>query len=138
MICFISACKKKAAESKSPFDTQLPKEAVVSVTEKAIETSSITQLNTNQQPSTTMEQTESASQVIETNDYIAPTPLQIQEALNKAGYYKGQIDGIIGAKSKEAIKNFQKDNGLVADGKVGPKTWSKLKQYLNKETESHD
>ena len=30
----------------------------------------------------------------------------------------------------ETIMDFQKENGLKVDGKVGPKTWEKLKTYL--------
>lgn len=56
---------------------------------------------------------------------------QIQKALKNAGYYKGSIDGKIGAKTREAITRFQKDNGLKADGKVGRMTWSELKPYLD-------
>lgn len=56
---------------------------------------------------------------------------QIQKALRNAGYYKGPIDGKIGAKTQEAIIKFQKDNGLKADGKVGRMTWSELKPYLD-------
>lgn len=61
---------------------------------------------------------------------VAPTPEQIQTALKNAGYYTGDIDGKIGPKSKKAIMDFQIDNGLEADGKVGPKTWAKLKVNL--------
>lgn len=37
-----------------------------------------------------------------------------------------QPDGIFGSITEEAVKDFQKANGLVVDGIVGPKTWSKL------------
>lgn len=56
---------------------------------------------------------------------------QIQKALKNAGYYRGPIDGKIGAKTREAITKFQKDNGLKPDGKVGRMTWSELKPYLD-------
>lgn len=46
----------------------------------------------------------------------------IQQRLKNWGYYKGNIDGIIGPQSISAIKKFQKNNGLVVDGIVGPKT----------------
>ncbi len=35
----------------------------------------------------------------------------------------GTIDGIFGAKTAQAVKNFQRDNGLVVDGIVGRATW---------------
>ncbi|MFA5148757.1 MAG: peptidoglycan-binding domain-containing protein [Candidatus Omnitrophota bacterium] len=56
---------------------------------------------------------------------------QVQTALKNAGYDPGTIDGKLGQKSKKAIKDFQAANGLKADGKVGPKTWSKLSTYLS-------
>ena len=50
----------------------------------------------------------------------------LQERLNALGYNCGAVDGINGTKTQAAIKAFQKAHGLVADGIVGPKTWSKL------------
>jgi murein L,D-transpeptidase YcbB/YkuD len=60
-----------------------------------------------------------------------PLAKEIQAALKNAGFYNGAIDGKIGPGSKRAIEEFQKANGLTADGKVGPKTWSALSQHLN-------
>jgi peptidoglycan hydrolase-like protein with peptidoglycan-binding domain len=60
-----------------------------------------------------------------------PTNQDIQTALKNAGFYAGDVDGKIGPKSKKAIEEFQKANGLNADGKVGAKTWSVLGAYLN-------
>ncbi|MBI3996943.1 MAG: peptidoglycan-binding protein, partial [Candidatus Omnitrophica bacterium] len=57
----------------------------------------------------------------------------IQTALKNAGYYSGSIDGKIGSQTKQAIKEFQRTHGLSADGKVGPKTWTPLAQYLSTE-----
>lgn len=59
----------------------------------------------------------------------------IQKALTEAGYYKGSIDGIVGKKTREAITKFQEANALKADGVCGPKTWEKLKAYLEEATE---
>lgn len=42
------------------------------------------------------------------------------------GYYMGKIDGIEGNGLKRAYLNFQRDNGLVADGKYGVNTDNKL------------
>jgi N-acetylmuramoyl-L-alanine amidase len=36
------------------------------------------------------------------------------------------VDGIYGAQTEAAIKKFQRQNGLLADGIVGPMSWQKL------------
>lgn len=54
----------------------------------------------------------------------------IQKALKNAGFYVGTVDGKIGPKTKKAVMDFQKANGLKVDGKVGPKTWAALEKYL--------
>jgi peptidoglycan hydrolase-like protein with peptidoglycan-binding domain len=59
-----------------------------------------------------------------------PSAKQIQTALKNAGYYQGAVDGKIGKGTREAIKAFQSANNLSADGKVGKKTWTLLKKYL--------
>lgn len=68
------------------------------------------------------------SETQETMGQINPT--DIQKALTEAGFYKGSIDGVIGSKTKEAIRKFQEANDLKVDGVCGPKTWEKLKAYL--------
>lgn len=55
---------------------------------------------------------------------------KLQEGLKKLNFYSGIVDGIFGAKTKEAVINFQKSQQLVADGIVGEKTWSKLNAAL--------
>ncbi|WP_078888143.1 peptidoglycan-binding protein [Streptomyces sp. NRRL S-118] len=51
----------------------------------------------------------------------------IQRRLNDFGWTPPLVvDGIFGAKTEAAVKNFQQKNGLVADGIVGNKTWRKL------------
>jgi len=57
---------------------------------------------------------------------------QLQAALRNAGYDPGTVDGKMGKQTREAIKAFQKANGLVADGVVGRRTWSLLREYLDK------
>ena len=56
--------------------------------------------------------------------------VDIQKALKGAGYYSGGVDGKFGPDSREALRNFQKDNGLAADGVCGRQTWDKLKVHL--------
>ncbi|MFC1658150.1 peptidoglycan-binding protein [Candidatus Omnitrophota bacterium] len=60
-----------------------------------------------------------------------PTNKDIQTALRNAGFYQGEIDGDIGPMSKQAIREFQAENNLQADGRVGPKTWAILEKYLS-------
>lgn len=59
-----------------------------------------------------------------------PTNEEIQMALKNSGLYTGKIDGKIGPQTTKAIEDFQKQNNLLVDGKVGSKTWSLLKKYL--------
>ena len=61
---------------------------------------------------------------------VKTTPKNIQLALSSAGFYSGPIDGKIGKKTKKAIKEFQRANGLKVDGVVGGKTWAELRSYL--------
>jgi len=37
-----------------------------------------------------------------------------------------KIDGVFGPMTEAAVRRFQRDQGLVPDGIVGPKTWKKL------------
>ena len=46
----------------------------------------------------------------------------IQEKLKERGLYKIAVDGIYGAKTKEAVVKFQKQQGIAADGIAGPVT----------------
>ena len=51
---------------------------------------------------------------------------QIQTKLKNWGYYNGTIDGVYGSKTYEAVKNFQRKNGLTADGIAGSQTLAAL------------
>ena len=46
----------------------------------------------------------------------------IQKDLKGLGYYKGNIDEIIGSQTKQAIKDFQEDFNLMVDGIYGTQT----------------
>ena len=59
-----------------------------------------------------------------------PSGAEIQAALKKAGFYKGPVDGQIGAQTKESIKKFQQANAINPDGVVGSRTWQLLLKYL--------
>lgn len=51
---------------------------------------------------------------------------KVQKRLNELGYDCGTPDGIMGSKTKRALKKFQKDSGLTADGIIGQKTLEAL------------
>ena len=51
----------------------------------------------------------------------------LQYKLLSKFYNPGDIDGIFGSRVDNAVRQFQKDNGLVVDGIVGKNTWNKLK-----------
>ena len=52
-----------------------------------------------------------------TNQYVKPT-IGIQKALKKLGYDPGTIDGMMAGATQAALKKFQQDNGLTADGSL--------------------
>lgn len=52
------------------------------------------------------------------NDTHRNTVIKSQIVLQQLGYDVGEVDGIMGAKTKSAIKQFQKDNQLEEDGKL--------------------
>ena len=61
---------------------------------------------------------------------VAADPEKVQAALKAAGFYNGKVDGKIGAGTRAAVIEFQKSQGLNADGVIGRKTWDALKTYL--------
>ncbi len=50
----------------------------------------------------------------------------IQTKLKRWGYYTGSVDGVYGRKTAEAVKYFQRQNGLTADGVCGERTLAAL------------
>ena len=66
----------------------------------------------------------------------------IQKRLSDLGFSIGNIDGIFGEKTKNAVMEFQRMRGLDADGIVGEKTWNVLfdikKSDDNRESEKKD
>ena len=46
----------------------------------------------------------------------------IQTKLKNWGYYTGSVDGVYGSRTVAAVKSFQRNNGLTADGIAGTQT----------------
>lgn len=61
---------------------------------------------------------------------VPVSPERVQKALKSAGYYNGKIDGKIGQQTKAAIRDFQSNHDLKADGVIGKATWAALKTYV--------
>lgn len=130
-VCVIGCSSKSNETAMLPTDlTAANKEITISLTDQSMPPTSdmTTTTATATLPSVSqiVSDTPSSTAALET-----PTTKQIQQALQNAGLYQGKIDGVIGSKTKAAIKAFQEGNGLTADGKVGKKTWAKLAPFLN-------
>ncbi|MGH0944914.1 peptidoglycan-binding domain-containing protein [Bacillus mycoides] len=54
--------------------------------------------------------------------------VELQKFLQGNGYYSGRIDGQFGPVTDRAVRNYQRNRGLLADGIVGPKTWCQLER----------
>ena len=61
---------------------------------------------------------------------------QIQEKLKRWGYYNGNVDGIFGSQTLEAVKYFQRKNGLTVDGIAGPATLKAMGIYNSSNSSS--
>ncbi len=53
----------------------------------------------------------------------------LQNAL-KVRSYEVEVDGIFGPATEDAVKQFQSDADLAADGVAGPNTWEALGVYV--------
>ncbi|MGQ9695142.1 MAG: PGRP and LysM peptidoglycan-binding domain-containing protein [Thermodesulfobacteriota bacterium] len=51
----------------------------------------------------------------------------VQARLNNLGFDCGKVDGILGPKTEAALKEFQKQYGLLVTGKIDEQTINKLK-----------
>lgn len=56
----------------------------------------------------------------------------VQKLLAEAGFYSGDIDGIFGNDTLNAVKTYQFSKGLLVDGVVGDETLKFLKRSDNK------
>ena len=61
---------------------------------------------------------------------------QIQTKLKRWGYYNGNVDGIYGSQTQEAVRYFQRKNGLSVDGIAGPKTLEAMGIYSSSSNNS--
>jgi len=50
--------------------------------------------------------------------YSASIIVQVQTRLARAGYYHGRIDGVMGPRTREAIRAYESAHGLRGDGVI--------------------
>jgi len=46
------------------------------------------------------------------------TVAAVQRRLSRAGYYHGAVDGVIGNGTRSAIRAYERNHGLVVDGRI--------------------
>jgi peptidoglycan hydrolase-like protein with peptidoglycan-binding domain len=51
---------------------------------------------------------------------------KVQESLRDKGYYHGQVDGVVGPQTREAIRQYQKSENLPVSGRLDGETAGKL------------
>ena len=56
---------------------------------------------------------------------------KIQTKLKNWGYYNGSVDGVYGWQTENAVRSFQKKNGLTVDGVAGEKTLNAMGIYTS-------
>ena len=56
--------------------------------------------------------------------------------LKRWGYYNGNVDGIFGSQTQEAVRYFQRKNGLTVDGIAGPATLKAMGIYNSSNSSS--
>jgi len=56
----------------------------------------------------------------------------VQAFLTEASIYQGRFDGIYGPKTEAAVRSFQRETGLAADGVWGQKSSLKAIELLRK------
>ncbi|MDR5660067.1 peptidoglycan-binding protein [Serpentinicella sp. ANB-PHB4] len=55
-----------------------------------------------------------------------PDVFEVKTILTLLGYYDGEIDGVYDAQTQEAVRNFQRDFNIFADGVVSVDTYQEL------------
>ena len=53
-----------------------------------------------------------------------------QDDLNTLGYRTGGLDGVFGAQTYTAVRNYQRSRGLAVDGIIGCNTWRSLQENV--------
>lgn len=123
LMMVLTGCLKKASDENVSMEPAVTEETATT----AMADANVSQGDAMQGKSVSVEPALGQSEAVE-----KPSVQDIQQALKNANLYEGKIDGVSGHATRKAVEAFQSKNGLKADGKIGPKTWQKLKEYLKK------
>ena len=107
-----SKCNPPALDAAAP---AVPASSVEAAPAPTAKTSAVTSKNKSAKSS-------SSTNVTVSKD----TKKKVQEALNDLGYDCGKADGVFGKKSKNALKQYQKDENLTVTGTIDDATLKKL------------
>jgi peptidoglycan hydrolase-like protein with peptidoglycan-binding domain len=55
-----------------------------------------------------------------------PAVERLQERMQALGFYYGEVDGIFGLATEDAVRALQRNFAIDPDGVVGPVTWTVL------------
>ena len=64
--------------------------------------------------------------ILDVDSSPGPDVFEVKSILRTLGYYEGEVDGIYDQATQEAVRNFQRDFNLVADGVTGVDTYDAL------------
>lgn len=64
------------------------------------------------------------------NDLNNSQTMIVQSVLKKMGFYSGKVNGVYNSNLEEAVRQFQSQSGILADGIVGPVTYKALEKYI--------
>ena len=116
-----------------PIQPQEELAAISSAPANPVRAAKETKVNPTTTPSSTPTNPSLATASAEASMEESARVREIQRALQLAGFNPGPIDGHLGQRTRVAVRDFQRAQGLEPDGKVGAKTWSKLEPYLKKQ-----
>lgn len=81
-----------------------------------------TETTTSTVPQTTLATTSTTTTTAPPKQSATDTTYRVQRDLIALGFFDGQVDGIAGEETQAAIRAFQTQQGITADGEFGPQT----------------
>lgn len=84
------------------------------------------------QPAPKMEKKAPAKRAAPAKKKGTPEVAALQEALKKAGEDPGPADGLMGRKTRAALRTFQKKNKIKVTGRADKPTMAKLQPFMQK------